>query len=49
MNLRSENHANDCGGDRPWSLIKNHNNPRFRSKLQLYAPSMMHVKISLGV
>ena len=34
MNLKSENHKNDCGGDRSWSPIKNHNNPIFRSKLQ---------------
>ena len=36
MNLRSENHENDCGGDTSWSLIRNHNNPIFRSKLQTH-------------
>ena len=34
MNLKSENHENDFGGDRSWSRIRNHNNPIFRSKLQ---------------
>ena len=43
MNLRSENHENNCDSDRPWSLIRNHNNSRFRSKLQSYTLSMMHV------
>ena len=43
MNLRSEDHENNWGRDKPGSLIKNHNNSRFRSKLQLYTLSMMHI------
>ena len=41
MNMRSEDHENNCGRDRPGSLIDN--NSRFRSKLQSYTLSMMHV------
>ena len=34
MNMRSEDRENNCGRDRPGSLI--HSNSRFRSKLQSY-------------
>ena len=43
MNLKSENQENNCGRDKSWSLIRNHNNSKFRSKLQSYTLSMMHV------
>ena len=41
MNMRSEDRENNCGRDKPGSLM--HNNSRFRSKLQSYTLSMKYV------